>query len=233
MKKSIAFLIMALAISPLVSSQNNGVLSAHFENYYQQMKAQGDVQGIISALTHLNLLSPSDARKDTLAAYYMNDNKHIQALNTIGIEVDENDSMLAVEIKAISLQALGQNELALAQFEKLFLKQPNPAIAYEISDLKIQSDDLTGARMKITYGLANSTDEMMHTYYDTQQPYQVSQKSAFTYLEGILIFRENPETNIDKAIAKLEIALASDPNFNLAAISKNALISRKEQQIKE
>ena len=47
MKKSIAFLIMALAISPLVSSQNNGVLSAHFENYYQQMKAQGDVQGII------------------------------------------------------------------------------------------------------------------------------------------------------------------------------------------
>ena len=118
---------------------------------------------------------------------------------------------------------------ALAQFEKLFLKQPNPAIAYEIADLKIQSDDLTGARMKITYGLANSTDEMMHTYYDTQQPYQVSQKSAFTYLEGILIFRENPETNIDKAIAKLDIALASDPNFNLAAISKNALISRKEQ----
>ena len=101
------------------------------------MLAQGDVQGIISALTHLNILEPNVARQDTLAAYYMNDGKHLQALNTIGIDANDSDSMLAVEVKAISLQALGQNELALVQFEKLFLKNPNVAIAYEIADLKI------------------------------------------------------------------------------------------------
>ncbi len=216
-------------LGSVTHAQSNKDLFSHYEKYYNQMLAQGDVQGVISALTHLNILDPNTARQDTLAAYYMNDGKHLQALNTIGIDANESDSMLAVEVKAISLQALGQNELALVHFEKMFLKNPNVAIAYEIADLKIQADDLNGARVKITYGLANSTDEMAHTYYETQQPYQVSMKSAFTYLEGILIFKESPENNLDKAIAKFDLALASDPNFNLALISKNALLSRKEQ----
>ncbi len=229
MKNILTFIITVFSVGSIANAQSNKDLTSHFEKYYSQMLAQGDVQGIISALTHLNILEPNVARQDTLAAYYMNDGKHLQALNTIGIDANDSDSMLAVEVKAISLQALGQNELALVQFEKLFLKNPNVAIAYEIADLKIQADDLTGARMKITYGLANSTDEMTHTYYETQQPYQVSMKSAFTYLEGILIFKESPEKNIDKAVAKLDLALASDPNFNLASLSKNALLSRKEQ----
>ncbi len=233
MKKNLILLITIMVIGIKAHAQTNSALQTHFESYYDQMRNQGDIQGIISALTHLNILSPNQSRSDTLAAYYMNDGKHIQALNTIGIEVNNDDSLLATEVKAISLQALGENKLALEQFEKLFLKQPNVAIAYEIADLKIQFDDLTGARTKITYGLANSTDDMVHTYYETQQPYQVSMKSAFVYLEGILIFRENPDENMDKAIAKFDTALASDPNFNLASISKNALQSRKEQQSKE
>ena len=44
-----------------------------------QMKAQGDTQGIINAMTHLNVLSPSQARKDTLAYMYMSENKYMQA----------------------------------------------------------------------------------------------------------------------------------------------------------
>ena len=55
------------------------------------MRTQGDVQGVINALTHLNILSPNQARKDTLAVLYMNEGKHIQALNTIGIDKNEND----------------------------------------------------------------------------------------------------------------------------------------------
>ena len=72
------------------------------------MRTQGDVQGVINALTHLNILSPSQARKDTLDVLYMNEGKHVQALNTIGIDRNENDSDMAVEVKAISLQVLNQ-----------------------------------------------------------------------------------------------------------------------------
>ena len=37
------------------------------------MQSQADIQGVINALTHLNVLEPSQARKDTLATLYMNE----------------------------------------------------------------------------------------------------------------------------------------------------------------
>ena len=60
--------------------QKNAELKAHYEAYYQAMKSQGDVNGVISALTHLNVLAPSKERRDTLAFVYANNNQHIQAL---------------------------------------------------------------------------------------------------------------------------------------------------------
>ncbi len=50
------------------------------------MRLHSDVDGVINALTHLNVLSPSKERNDTLAYIYANDNQHLQALNIIGIE---------------------------------------------------------------------------------------------------------------------------------------------------
>ena len=51
------------------------------------MQKQGDVQGIINAMTHLLVLEPNIVRKDTLAALYMNEGKYVQALNLLGIKV--------------------------------------------------------------------------------------------------------------------------------------------------
>ena len=102
------------------------------------MKAQGDVQGIINGLTHLTILSPSQARKDTLAYIYMTEGKHIQALNTIGIESASSDSNIAVEVKAVSLKSVRQPERALPHFEELFKRNNNPLIAYELAELNIQ-----------------------------------------------------------------------------------------------
>ena len=56
------------------------------------MQSQADIQGVINALTHLNVLEPSQARKDTLATLYMNEGRHVEALNTIGIEKNDSDS---------------------------------------------------------------------------------------------------------------------------------------------
>lgn len=191
------------------------------------MRTQGDVQGVINALTHLNILSPSQARKDTLAVLYMNEGKHVQALNTIGIDRNENDSDMAVEVKAISLQVLNQIERSVEHYEELYKRKPNPLVAYELADLKIQLDDLLGATKHITFGVANSKSDIMRTYYESQSQYQVPMKAAFIYLKGLVRFKENKTLNIDAAIEIMDEALAIAPNFNLAQISKDALLSQK------
>ena len=209
------------------TAQTKTELQKHYEAFYDQMRLQGDIDGVINALTHLNVLSPSIERRDTLAYIYANDNQHLQALNTIGIEKLDTDSDLAVQVKAISLKALNQPKRALEQFEVLNIRQPNPYLAYELADLKIQTGDNTGALKNIEYGLANAKDDMKYAFYERQQPYEVSLKAAFIHLKGLVQFNTD-KTNIDAAIATIDEALKMDPNFNLASLSKQALTSRKE-----
>ena len=184
MKKiQVSTILFLLSIG--VFAQNNSEFVKHFEDYYKQMKSQGDVQGIINGLTHLNILSPSQARKDTLAYIYMSEGKHLQALNTIGIEPNASDSNIAVEVKAISLKAVNQPDRALAHFEELFKRNNNPLVAYELAELNIQLKKIPEANKHITYGLANAKDDMNRAFYETQQPYQVPLKTAFMYLKAI------------------------------------------------
>ena len=222
--------ILTFSVAYSTYSQSEKSMLTHYKEYYNQMRTQGDVQGVINALTHLNILSPSQARKDTLAVLYMNEGKHVQALNTIGIERNENDSDMAVEVKAISLQVLNQIERSVEHYEELYKRKPNPLVAYELADLKIQLDDLLGATKHITFGVANSKSDVMRTYYESQSQYQVPMKAAFIYLKGLVRFKENKALNIDAAIEIMDEALAIAPNFNLAQISKDALLSQKTTQ---
>jgi tetratricopeptide (TPR) repeat protein len=226
MKKLVGLLVVVFAMQ--AHSQSDSALLSHFEAYYKQMKKQGDVQGVINALTHLYVLQPNQGRLDTLAVLYMNDGRHVQALNIIGIEKNPNDSDMAVEVKAVSLHALNQPKRALEQYEELFKRGPNALIAYEMADIKLQLDDLAGAKLNIAYGLENSKDDVMRTFYETQQPYQVKMKAAFLYLKALANFKEDQVANIDTAIVFLNEALAISPNFNLAKISKDALAAKKE-----
>ncbi|MEA1787578.1 hypothetical protein U1E44_15860 [Arenibacter sp. GZD96] len=221
-------LLCALALSTgfLVSAQTKTELEKHFEAFYTEMRLQGDVDGVINALTHLNVLTPSKERRDTLAYIYANDNRHMQALNTIGIEKNESDSDLAVQVKAISLKALNQPKRALEHFELLHKRVPNPYLAYELADLKIQTGDNTGALDNITYGLANTKDDMKYAFYERQEPYEVPLKAAFIHLKALVEYNMD-KTKIDVALASIEEALRIDPNFNLASLSKQALQSLK------
>lgn len=225
MKK--VFLVLTLIISTSTIAQTTSDLQKHYEAFYEQMRLQGDVAGVVNALTHLNVLAPSQERRDTLAYIYANESQHLQALNTIGIEKQDSDSDLAVQVKAISLKALNQPKRALEHFEVLNTRLPNPYLAYELADLKIQLQDAPGARTHIDYGIANATDEMKYAFYERQQPYEVPLKAAFLHLKALVQFNMD-QTNIDAAIAIIDEALAIDPNFNLASLSKQALESRKE-----
>ncbi|MDO6516401.1 hypothetical protein SAMN05421766_10815 [Zobellia uliginosa] len=224
MKKIIAVLLLSIGFS--ATAQTKSDLQKHYEAFYNEMRLQGDVNGVINALTHLNVISPSKERKDTLAFVYANNNQHMQALNTIGIEKEASDSDMAVQVKAISLKALNQPKRALEQFEELFKRTPNPYLAYELADLKIQTGDLASATINIDYGIANAKDDMKYAFYERQQPYEVPLKAAFLHLKALTIF-DNNKDNIDAAIAKIDEALALDPNFNLASLSKQALESRR------
>ncbi|HLV38252.1 hypothetical protein [Xanthomarina sp.] len=227
MKKII--LLVCIAMSFSLSAQNNQELLKHFEAYYNQMKVQGDIQGVINGLTHLNILEPSEAKQDTLAFLYMNDGKFVQALNVIGVDLYATDSDMAVEIKAVSLKSINQTKLALKQFEELFRRTPGVSIAYELAELYIQEQNLAEASKKVEYGLLHVKDDMKKTYYEARQPYQVPLKAGFLYLKGIITFNENKDANIDAAVSYLEQALAIAPNFNLAFASRSALLGQKEQ----
>ena len=226
--KKIAILLTVMS-SIGITAQTKTELTKHFEAYYDQMKKQGDIQGIINALTHLDVLEPTQARKDTLAYLYVSDGRNLQALNTIGIEKNPSDSDMNVEVKAIALKALNQPKRALEQYEVLFQRQPSPNLAYELADLKIQTQDFEGAKKNIEYGLTNVKDDMKRTFYESQQPYQTSLKAALLYLKALEIFSENQNDNVEIALATMNRALAIDPNFNLAKLSKDALLARKKE----
>ena len=227
MKISFRLSLLTLLIMGTLQGQSNHELINHYKAYHKQMQSQGDVQGVINAMTHLIVLEPNVNRKDTLAAIYMNNNKHVQALNLIGIEKQASDSDIAVEVKAVSLKSLNEPARAIEHFEELFKRQPNVNLAYELADLKIQIGDLTGARLNLTYGIANVTEEMNRVYYETQTPYQVPLRAGLLYLKGIANFTENPQTNHDSALTILDQALQLAPNFNLASIAKEAITTQK------
>ena len=228
MKNIISSLLIMCTLSTF--SQTNQELVSNYKKYYKQMQSQADIQGVINALTHLNVLEPSQARKDTLATLYMNEGRHVEALNTIGIEKNDSDSDLAVQVKAFSLKAINDIEQAMVHYEELFRRKPNPFIAYELAEMKIRTGDLMGATRNITFGIANSDGDIVRNYYETQQPYSVPMKAAFTYLKGLVKINEDRDNNIDAAISIMNEALVIAPNFNLATISIDALNAQKPTQ---
>lgn len=228
MKKLVLLFVVMVSIN--LTAQTKTELQKHFEAYYQQMKKQGDTQGIINALTHLDVLSPTQARKDTLAYIYMSKGRDLEALNTIGIEKNPTDSDINIQVKAVALASLNQPERALEFYEILFNKKPSALLAYDIADLKIQTGDIAGAKAKVEYGLANTTDDMKRAFYETQQPYQTSLKAAFLYLKALVNLNEDQVNNVESSLAILNHALVIDPNFNLAKVIKDALLSRNKKE---
>jgi len=223
--KRILFVLVVI-VSVYCNAQTKSEMQQHYEAFYNEMRLQGDVNGVIHALTHLNVLSPDKARRDTLAYVYANNNQHLQALNTVGIEKDAADSDLAVQVKAVSLKALSQPKRAVEQFEVLFERKPSAYVAYELADLKIQTGDNAGAMTNVEYGLTNVTDEMKYAFYERQQPYEVPLKAAFFHLKGLIQYNTD-KNNINAAIGSIDEALKIYPNFNLASLSKQALETRK------
>jgi len=231
MKKT---LLVAIILSSIgMSAQTDAQLKKHFEAYYVQMKGQGDAQGVINALTHLNVIEPNQARLDTLAYVYVSEGRNLEALNTIGIEKGPNDADINIEVKAIALKAMNQPDRALMFYNELYDRDSNPYLAYEIADLMTQTQDFAGAKAKVDYGLINVKDDMKRAFYESQRPYEVPLKAAFIYMKALIVFNMNQKDNLDQAIGLLDEALVMAPNFSVAKLSKDALVARKTAPAKK
>lgn len=226
MKKLVGLVLVMSSL--MMSAQTNSELIKHYEAYYAQMQKQGDVQGMINGMTHLNILAPSQARMDTLAYIYMSEGKYVQALNTIGFEENAADSDIAVEVKAISLKAAKQPKLAIGHFEEVFKRNSSPAVAYELAELYLQTSNLPEADKHIAFGLANAKDDMKRAFYESQQPYEVPLKAAFMYLNALSTYNKDTKANIDSAVDILDAALKIAPNFNMINLTKNELLRQKQ-----
>lgn len=227
MKKILLTFLLATTFGGF--AQSNEQLINHYEGFYKQMKKHGDVRGVIDALSHLEVLSPDQTRRDTLAYYYANAKQYIQALNVLGTEKDANASDLALEVKAISLKSLNQPQLAVQQFDIMFGRKPDVYLAYELADLNLQIGKTVEAKTYITYGLENTKDDQMLPFYEAQPPYQVPLKAAFKYQEGLLLYNED-KAQLDEAVKLIDEAITMAPNFNIAKQIKDILLKQKQAQ---
>ncbi|GLB51486.1 hypothetical protein NBRC110019_05250 [Neptunitalea chrysea] len=224
--KKLALIIVFFAVTFMSNAQTNSDLLAHYKKFYAQMKIQGDLQGSINALTHLQVLAPSQAQRDTLAYYYLSGNQYAQALYVLGDAKDDNASNLAIEVKAVAFKSLNMNEQSLEQYEILFKKNPTVYIAYEMADLKTQLGKFNESLQSVEYGLSNVKDTDKIPFYETQQPYEVAAKAAFLYQKAIAQFSLNQE-DFDTPLKTLTDAINVAPNFALAKNIKQALLQKK------
>ncbi|MCM5661995.1 hypothetical protein [Galbibacter mesophilus] len=231
MMKKTTFVFLLLCAST-VFSQSKKELTEHYQAFYEQMKIQGDVRGVINALTHLNVLEPNQKRTDTLAYFYSNSGQHVQAVNLLGTEKDTKASNLAVEVKARALKALNQPQLAVQQFDIMFSRQPDIYVAYDLVDLNLQIGKIVEAQTYINYGLENAQEKDMLPFYEANPPYQVPLKAAFKYQEGLLKYNEN-KANVDQAINLIDEAIVMAPNFKLAKQIRELLLNQKELNLQE
>lgn len=228
--KRIVF-ILALSLGWFTNAQTKNELLAHYKAYYKQMRAQRDVRGMINALTHLHILAPNKAQKDTLAYFYAQSGQYLQAVNVLGTEKNTSDSELALKVKAVSLKSLNEPQLAIQHYEVLYQRSPDVYIAYELAYLNLQIEGKAAESEKyITYGLANVKDDNMLSFYESSPPYQVPLKAAFTYLNGMLQYNKD-KSNIDAAIKSINDAINLAPNFTLAKQIREALLNQKQQGV--
>ncbi|MGS2761693.1 tetratricopeptide repeat protein [Sinomicrobium sp. M5D2P9] len=225
-------IIILAVFASFFAANGQSDLKKHYNAFYKQMRTQGDIRGAINALTHLYVIEPSDARKDTLAFLYANSGQYMQAINLLGTEKDVSASDMAVDVKAISLKSLDQPQLAVQQYDILFERKPDAFLAYELADLNLQIGKIEEAKKHIAYGLENVKDDMKVPFYESKPPYEVPLKAALTYEKGLLTYNED-KTKIDEALKLIDEAISLAPNFNLAKQIRQALSNQKTKTTEE
>ncbi|MGB0895849.1 MAG: tetratricopeptide repeat protein [Flavobacteriaceae bacterium] len=196
----------------------------HYQKYYKMMVENNDLDGAISGLSHLTVLAPSQARKDTLAYLYLQANKPMQALKVVG----ESTSELALKTKAISFKNINNPKKAIENYETLIQKNNNVLDAYELAQLQFSIQRFGEAKSTIDYGLQNTKDEKVQIFIQGNNYIETPLKAAFLNILGLIEYNLD-NSNTQKAIAIFDEALKLDPQFILAIENKKNILGQDKK----
>lgn len=200
-------------------------LTQHYEKYYKMMLKNNDLDGAIEGLSHLIVLSPSEAKKDTLAFMYLQANKAFQALSV----AENSTSNLALKTKAIAFKNLNNPKKAIENYEALLKNNNNVLDAYELAQLQFGIQRFGEAKETILYGLKNAKDEKVRIFIKGNSYIETPIKAAFLNILGLIEYNLD-KSNIEKAITIFDEALKIDPEFLLALENKKGLTSKPEDK---
>ena len=228
MKKII---LCSLAIITLTTTQaqrkkkDNGFKSEmtnHYQTYYKTMLENGDVDGAIAGLNHLIILNPTQGKKDTLGALYLQNKKPYLALKSIG----KSESDLALRSKATAFKGLNNLKSAIDVYEKIVAKSKNVRDVYELAQLQFGLQRFKEAQSSIQFGLQNAKDEKVRIFIKKNSYIETPIQAALYNILGLISYNLD-KTNTAQAVSFFDKALEIDAEFVLALENKKSITEKK------
>lgn len=197
-------------------------MTAHYQTYYKTMVTTGDLNGAIAGLNHLIILSPSQGKKDTLGALYLQDKKPFLALKTLG----DSESDLALRTKASAFKGLNNLKSAIEAYEKIVSKSKSVLDVYELAQLQFGLQRFAEAKSSIQFGLQNAKNEKVRIFIKQNNYIETPIQAAFYNILGLISYNLD-KTNTAQAISFFDKALEIDGEFILALENKKSITEKK------
>ena len=197
-------------------------MTTHYQTYFKTMLANGDVNGAIAGLNHLIILSPTQGKKDTLGALYLQDKKPFLAIKSIG----DSESDLALRTKASAFKGLNNLKKAIEVYEKIVAKSKNVLDVYELAQLQFGLQRFSEAKSSIQFGLQNAKNEKVKIFIKKNSYIETPIQAAFYNILGLISYNLD-KTNTEQAVSFFDKALEIDGEFVLALENKKSITEKK------